>query len=259
MKRAFGLAALTVLELPPAEQVSAAAAAGYDCVGLRLIPVAGQPVVHPIDVREIEARLAATGLRVLDVEVFRLSAETRVADFEPALADAGRLGASQLLAHGADADASRLADNFGRLCDLAGAYGLAVNLEPMPWVDVSSVAKAKRLIAAAGRSNAAVLVDPIHFFRADNRFEDLAGLSFNYLQFCDARAERPADDRELMHQAREDRMLPGEGGLDLAGLLRALPANLPISIELPLARKLDPEARARLVLEATLKFLAAGG
>ena len=259
MKRAFGLAALTVLELPPAEQVSAAAAAGYDCVGLRLIPVAGQPVVHPIDVREIEARLAATGLRVLDVEVFRLSAETRVADFEPALADAGRLGASQLLAHGADADASRLADNFGRLCDLAGAYGLAVNLEPMPWVDVSSVAKAKRLIAAAGRRNAAVLVDPIHFFRADNRFEDLAGLSFNYLQFCDARAERPADDRELMRQAREDRMLPGEGGLDLAGLLRVLPANLPISIELPLARKLDPEARARLVLEATLKFLAAGG
>ena len=259
MKRTIGLAALTVLELSPADQVSAAAAAGYDAVGLRLVPVAGQPVVHAIDVPEIEKRLAATGLRVLDVEVFRLSAQTKVADFEPAMADAGRLGASQLLAHGADADASRLADNFGRLCDLAGAYGLAVNLEPMPWVDVSSVAKAKRLIAAAGRSNAAVLVDPIHFFRADNRFEDLAGLSFNYLQFCDARAERPADDRELMHQAREDRMLPGEGGLDLAGLLRALPANLPISIELPLARKLDPEARARLVLEATLKFLAAGG
>jgi len=256
MKRRFGLAALTVLELSPADQVSAAAAAGYDDVGLRLIPVAGQPVVHAIDVAEIEARLAATGLRVLDVEVFRIAAQTRVADFEPAMADARRLGASQLLAHGADADASRLQENFGRLCDLAGTYGLAVNLEPMPWVDVSTVAKAKRLIAAAGRRNAALLVDPIHFFRADNRFEELGGLSFNYLQFCDARAERPADNKELMRQAREDRMLPGEGGLDLAGLLRALPANLPISIELPLARKLDPATRARLVLEATRNFLA---
>jgi len=257
MKRQIGLAALTVLELPPAEQVSVAAAAGYDFVGLRLVPVAGQPVVHPIDVREIEARLAATGQRVLDVEVFRLSAETNVADFEPALADSQRLGASQLLAHGADADASRLADNLGRLCDLAGVHGIAVNLEPMPWVDVSTVAQAKRLIAAAGRSNAAVLVDPIHFFRADNRFEDLAGLSFNYLQFCDAGAERPSDATELMRQARGDRMLPGEGGLDLAGLMRALPPDLPICIELPLARKLDPAARAQLVLDATRRFLRA--
>lgn len=258
MKRRYGLAALTVLELSPAEQVSAAAAAGYDDVGLRLVPVAGQPFAHAIDIPAIERRLAATGLRVLDVEVFRLSAETKVADFESALADAERLGASQLLAHGADSDASRLADNFGRLCDLSAAHGLAVNLEPMPWVDVSTVAKAKRLIAAAGRSNAAVLVDPIHFFRADNRLEELAGLAFNYLQFCDARAERPADDKELMRQAREDRMLPGEGGLDLAGLMRALPAHLPVSIELPLARALEPAARARLVLEATRRFLGPG-
>jgi sugar phosphate isomerase/epimerase len=256
VKRPLGLAALTVQELAPDQQVSVAAETGYDFVGLRLVPIAGQRIVHAIDIPVIEARLAATGMRVLDIEVFRLEAETKVADFEAALADARRLGASQLLAHGADADDARLADNFGRLCDLAAAYGLAVNLEPMPWVDVSTVAKAKRLIASAGRSNAAVLVDPIHFFRAENRFEDLAGLSFNYLQFCDARAERPVDARELMRQAREDRMLPGEGGHDLAGLLRALPESLPMCLELPLARKLDPTARARLALDATRKFLA---
>ncbi len=49
MKRAIGLAALTVLELPHHEQVSAAAQAGYSHVGLRLIPVAGQPVIHALD------------------------------------------------------------------------------------------------------------------------------------------------------------------------------------------------------------------
>jgi sugar phosphate isomerase/epimerase len=172
---------------------------------------------------------------------------------------ARRLGARHLLVHGADADGSRLTENFGRLCDLAGAYGLAVNLEPMPWVDVSTVAKAKRLIATAGRRNAALLVDPIHFFRADNRIEDLAGVSCNYLQFCDAGAERPANAAEIMRQAREDRMLPGEGGLDLAGLLRALPADLPMCLEIPLARKLEPAARARLVLETTRKFLSRVG
>ena len=259
MTRHFGLAALTVLELPPAEQVSVAAEAGYDDVGLRLIPVAGQAIVHAFDVAEIETRLAATGLRVLDVEVFRLDPETRVAGFEVMMAAAQRLGAKHLLAHGADADASRLADNFGRLCDLAAPYGLAVNLEPMPWVEVSTVAKATRLLASAGRKNSAPLVDPIHFFRADNRLEELRGLSFNYLQFCDARAERPVEHKELMRQAREDRMLPGEGGLDLAGLMRALPADLPMSIELPLARKLEPAKRARLVLDATRDFLERNG
>ena len=46
MKRPLGLAALTVLELPHHEQVSVAAQAGYSHVGLRLVPVAGQPEVH---------------------------------------------------------------------------------------------------------------------------------------------------------------------------------------------------------------------
>ena len=61
MTRKIGLAALTVLELSPPDQVSVAAQAGYDFVGLRLIPVAGQPHRHAIDVAAIEQRLADTG------------------------------------------------------------------------------------------------------------------------------------------------------------------------------------------------------
>ena len=68
MKRAIGLAALTVLELPHEEQVSVAAQAGYSHVGLRLVPVAGQPYNHPFDVVQVEKRLADTGVSVLDVE-----------------------------------------------------------------------------------------------------------------------------------------------------------------------------------------------
>ncbi|HEY8249098.1 MAG TPA: TIM barrel protein, partial [Burkholderiales bacterium] len=157
MTQPIGLAALTVLELPAAEQVSVAAQAGYTHVGLRLIPVAGQ-TLPPFDVDEIERRLADTGIRVLDLEVFRLSADTRVADFEPALATAARLGASELLVHGADPDEARLVENFGRLCDLAARYRLAANVEPMPWVEVSSVSKTKRVLDQAARKNSALLV-----------------------------------------------------------------------------------------------------
>ena len=46
-----------------------------------------------------------------------------------------------------------------------------------------------------------------------------------YVQFCDAHAGRPADMQEIIRQARGDRLLPGEGALDLRGLLHAPPAE----------------------------------
>jgi sugar phosphate isomerase/epimerase len=254
VSRAIGLAALTVLELAPPEQVAVAAQAGYTHVGLRLIPVAGQ-TLRSFDPRELEQRLADTGIRVLDLEVFRLAPETRVADFEPVIAAGARLGASELLVHGADADEARLAASFAQLCDLAGGYGLNANLEPMPWVEISTVARAKRLLSAAARSNAALLVDPIHFFRADNRIDELEGVRANYIQLCDAPAKRPADMQEVLRQARADRLFPGEGELDLRGLITALPAGLPISLEVPCARPMGPLERARRALAATNRLL----
>jgi sugar phosphate isomerase/epimerase len=255
VKRAFGLAALTVLELPPPQQVAVAAQAGYSHVGLRLIPVAGQ-VLPPFDPHELERRLADTGVEVLDVEVFRLAPGTRIAEFEPVLAFAARLGAREILAHGADPDQARLTDSFGRLCDLAARFALNVDLEPMPWVEVSTVAEASRLLAAVGRSNAALLVDSIHFFRANNSFDDLKDVRANYMQLCDATPGRPSDMQEIVRQARADRLFPGEGGLDLRGLLAALPAGLPVSVEIPHARPMSPAERARRALEATKALLA---
>jgi sugar phosphate isomerase/epimerase len=254
LQRKIGLAALTVLELPAAEQVSVAAQVGYTHVGLRLVPLAGQ-TLPPFDVPEIERRLAHTGVRVLDIEVFRLSPATNVADFEPAFATAARLGASELLVHGADPHEARLAENFGRLCDLAARYRLAANIEPMPWVEVSNVAKAKRVLDRAARTNAALLVDAIHFFRAGDRFVEIPK-NLNYMQLCDARAERPADMQEIIRQARADRLFPGEGGLDLQGLMRALPTDLPISVEIPYATPMPPLERAQRALAATRLLLS---
>lgn len=257
MKRPIGVAALTCIELAPQELVPAAAAAGYDCVGLRLIPVANQ-VLPPFDLRETERRLADTGIGVLDVEVFRLAPGTQVADFEAVMATAARLRAAELLVHGADPDEARLVETFGRLCELAARYGLTANLEPMPWVEVSDVARALRVISGAQRDNAALLVDPIHFFRADNSLEALAKVPrqrLRYLQFCDAHPGRPTEVQELIRQARSDRLFPGEGALDLAGLLAALPPDLPISLEIPHAGGLDARERVRRALAAARKFV----
>jgi sugar phosphate isomerase/epimerase len=251
----IGLAALTCIELAPPDLVSTAAAAGYDCVGLRLIPVAGQ-TLPAFEQRELERRLADTGVSVLDVEVFRLDADTDVMTFEPTMALAARMKATELLVHGADPVEPRLVETMSRFCDLALKYGLNANLEPMPWVEVSTIAKARRLLSKVSTKNAALLVDPIHFFRADNSFDELKGAPLRYLQFCDAHPGRPTDVKELMRQARGDRLFPGEGALDLRGLLGALPPDLPMSLEVPHAGSLHPCERARRALAATRSLLA---
>ena len=225
------------------------------------LPVAGQPYNYPFDVAEVERRLADTGVRMLDVEVFRLTPETKINEFESAMAIAQHLGATELLVHGADPDQARLIETFGRLCDLAGRYGLSPNLEPMPWVDVSNVAKAMRTLDGAARPNGALLVDAIHFYRAGDTPQALAKVGrqrLRYMQLCDARPERPSDMQEIIRQARGDRLFPGEGGLDLQGLLCALPAGIPLSLEVPVAQKLEPLERARRALAATKAILSAG-
>lgn len=255
----IGLAALTVLECSHDAQVRIAARAGYTHVGLRLVPVAGQPYHHPLNVALLEQCVADTGVRVLDVEVFRLTPETKVADWEEVLAVSQRLGASDMLVHGADSEQNRLVETFGQLCDLAARYRLRANLEPMPWVDVSNIASALRILRGAGKSNSGLLVDAIHFFRAGDSLAELKKVPRDYLhyaQLCDARPQTPTDLQEIIRQARGDRLFPGEGGLDLRGLLGALPADIPFSLEVPVVEKLAPLERARRARAATEAILA---
>ncbi|MFO1413229.1 MAG: sugar phosphate isomerase/epimerase [Burkholderiales bacterium] len=265
--RIISLSALTVLELPPPALVDCAAAAGYSHVGVRLVPATPTEVRYdtigdtPI-IRETRARLDATGVRVLDVEILRLKPETKVADFLPVLETAARLGAANALIAGNDPDESRLVDRFAELSDLAAAFRIAPCLEPMPWTDVKSFADGARVHRRANRANAGVLIDAIHFDRAGSTAAEIGTVPaswFRYVQLCDAPAERPRDLEGLLHQARAERLLPGDGGLDLVGIMSALPRDLPVSIEIPmetLARTVPAVERARRALAATRALLA---
>jgi sugar phosphate isomerase/epimerase len=55
----------------------------------------------------------------------------------------------------------------------------------------------------------------------------------NYAQICDAPGEIPNTVEGLIHTARCERLLPGEGDIDLVSLFANLPADLPISVEVP--------------------------
>jgi sugar phosphate isomerase/epimerase len=265
-QRALSLSALTVLELTPPQMVECAAEAGYDFVGLRLLPATDHEVRHEIvgDTplkRETLARLKDTGVRVLDAEILRLKPDTDIAAYKPMLETAAELGARYVLVAGNDPDEARTAERLAQLCELATPLGLTPSLEPMPWTDAKDITQAARIVKASGAMNTGLIIDPLHFDRAGSSTDELRALPreyFGYVQFCDAPAERPNDLQTLLYQARCERMIPGEGGLDLAGILRALPNGLPISIEAPMegwARTANAVQRARRLREATLAVL----
>jgi len=263
--RALSLAALTVLELSPVQMVHCAAAAGYSHVGLRLLPATtDEPVWDMLGdsamVREVAAALDDTGVRVLDVEILRLRPESNVRECMPMLQTGARLGAQHVLVAGNDPDEARLTANLAALCELAAPLGLNIYLEPMPWTDVRDFTQAAHIVDLAGQPNGGVLIDPIHFDRAGNHAAQIAAVPaarLAYLQFCDAPAERPADLAGLLHQARAERLPPGEGGLDLRGILAAAPPDAPLSLEIPMrSRGLPARERALIALQATQRFIA---
>lgn len=102
IERRIGLAALMVLDVSPAKQVILAAETDYTHVGLRLIlATPTEPVYATVGdtplIREVERRLKEIGIKVLDIEIFRLKPDTRVINFLPVLETGICLGASQVL------------------------------------------------------------------------------------------------------------------------------------------------------------------
>lgn len=264
----FSLAALTVLELAPPELIDVAAACGYDHVGIRLLPATPGGIAYSLmddkrGLKQTIARLDATGVTVADLEVVAIRPETEIAAFTAFFETGARLGARHVLVAAYDPVLDRFADRFAGFCEAAAPYGLTADLEFMPWTSVPDLATASRLVEKVGKTNAGVLVDALHFDRSGSSIGDIAKIPagrLHYWQLCDGPAERPTTTEEMMRAARTERMFPGEGGIDLVSLTRAMPADIAVSIEVPtveLARTMDAYARARRALSAARRVMAA--
>jgi len=267
MNRHFALAFLTVPDLAPAEAIRIAAETGHDSVGLRLLPAAASgegpyPILtDPAVLREARSALSDTGIRIGDVEIVRLKAQTKVEEFLPFLECAAVLGAANILVAGDDPDPARLTQTFARFAELAGRYGLTADLEFMPWTGVRDAQAALAIVKKAGQANGGVLADALHWDRTGGKVDDLTCIPterIHYFQICDAPKEFIDTDSELIRVARGGRLFPGQGGIDLRAFLAALPANVPISVEIAseeLHARLAPRERAAQALGATLSLV----
>jgi sugar phosphate isomerase/epimerase len=262
-RRPISLAHLTVLDTTPPELVTVADAAGFRTVGIRLTatPSVGVP---PYDVlregpllRETLLRLRDTGVSVLDTEFLRFEPDQPIGIPEGFLEVSARLGAQHVLVMSAEPEEARTLDRFGELCDRAATYGLHVGLEFAIYTGVRTLARAASVVARAGRSNASVLIDALHFSRSGGlpaHIREVDPSLFRYAQICDAAPDMPGptDTPALIREARTGRLLPGEGVLPLDDLVAALPEGLPLAIEAPCRATADlpPIERARRAFRA---------
>jgi sugar phosphate isomerase/epimerase len=268
VKQEFSIAHLTVMGLAPPELVYVAARAGYDYVSPRLIYMGlpGEPNwgLHdkPQMLRETKRALASTGVRVHDIELARILKDVDPRSYLPALEVAAELGARALLSSIWVDDRAMTIDKFGTLCDLAKPLRLTVDLEAVPIAAVRTLAQAIDVLRAVDRENAGLMVDTHHFHRARDNPADLDAVPrkwFHFAQICDAVGEIPADREKMIHILRAERLYLGEGGIDVAEILRYIP-NVPYSIELPhleRAREMGFTEHAFRCLESAKAYLAA--
>ena len=240
MTRLYSLAYLSSHRCTPVETLRIAAQTGYPFVGLRLWPNApGAPQQHLLDqpqaLREALAAQRDTGVGVFDLEIIRINA-----DFDPhtwdALYDVGaQLQAKAILVAGDDPDEARLTANYAWLCEVMQPYGMTADLEFMPWTEVKDAQAALRIVQGAGMPcNAGILVDALHFGRSTTTLDDIRAIPrqlLHYAQICDAEAGLHFSTAQMIHTARCERLLPGDGSIDVRGLFAALPADLPVSVE----------------------------
>jgi sugar phosphate isomerase/epimerase len=204
------------------ERVRAAAAAGYDGIGLR----AENYWAAELDDDAMLSIAEQHGVRILEVEY--LTGWGTAAD-----RDAAQQAKERTVFHMARAFGVRhlnaglleklpldvVSEEFAALCERAGP-DLTVALEFMPYSGVPDLATAWRIVQ--GVPNAGLIVDGWHWARAGQQAADLDDVPAERIvsvQLCDVRAEpmEPLRAESLGH-----RLPPGKGYGDTVGMVRGL-------------------------------------
>ncbi|MER6073804.1 TIM barrel protein [Streptomyces sp. NPDC001817] len=227
------------------EKLAAAARAGF--AGVEIFE--NDLLACPLAPEEIRARCADLGLSIdlyqpmRDVEgvpdeVFVRNLRRARHKFELM----NRLGADTLLVCSSvspDAvdDDARAAGQLARLAGLAEEFGIRVAYEALAWGrHVNTYDHAWRIVETAGHPALGVCLDSFHILSRGSEPEDLGGIAdipgekIFFLQLADA----PLLAMDALQWSRHYRCFPGQGGFDVAGLVRHVLAagyRGPLSLE----------------------------
>jgi sugar phosphate isomerase/epimerase len=244
--------------------IEVAARAGYQYVSLRPIAVQANEPKYPLGndrdlFLQVRAKLKHTGVKLLDIELARVVASVSPKSYQSAFEAAAELGGLHVLSSVWTPDLSYATDFIGEMCDMAKPLGLTIQLEFMPFAEVKTLQETAAMLTAVGRDNIGICIDALHFDRSGAVPTDLDQYPqswFHLAQLCDATGNKPFTREQLVATARTDRLFPGDGIIDIAGIVRHLPP-VPFSLEIPNAKmflEMSPVAFAKQALDKTKTY-----
>lgn len=192
-----------------------------------------------MDAPSIVARIADQGLAIAEIDCIgawlpsqRTAASSSeyaamLADLTPdrVVTTAARVGARSVTVVemlGVRPSLDEAAESFAAICDQAAAHGLLVHIEFLPFAGIPDLKSAWNIVEAAGRPNGCLTIDSWHLFRSGSTLDQLAsipGSRIGTVQINDAPA---APGTDLFTETMTARLLPGQGELDVAGVIRTL-------------------------------------
>jgi len=251
MRHKYSLAYLTIPGTDPVSQIRIAKETGYDFVSLRTIPMhlPGEPeFLLDRDAKlfcDVKAALKEYNMKLADIELARIRPDLDTCEYGPAFEKAAELGATDVLGSIWTRDRKFYTEKCAEVAKMAAANGLKYNVEFLPWAGVRSLQEDITLVddmRARGITNVFVMVDTLHAGRAGVTKEELARTDkgyFGFMHICDGPAGVNGDpvldcitDPLMLTTAREARFYPGEGVMDIKGMVEATGAEV-LSIELP--------------------------
>ena len=240
------------------DKLPAIAAAGFD--GVEIFD--NDLVACPASPAEVARRCADLGLTVDLFQPVRDASGVAADRFPETLRRvvakldvAVELGAPVVLAcshvgAGSVADLDLLAEQLHAVGDEAAARGLVVAYEALAWGrHVNRVGQAWDAVRRADHPAVTLAVDTFHMLARGDDGTALAGVPGDRIGFLQV-ADGPMLDMDLLEWSRHHRCFPGQGTLDVTGVVAATLAagyRGPVSLEVfsDVVREADPAVTAR--------------
>ena len=180
----------------------------------------------PLDVEQI---LADTGLALREIEFLAgwinpNDGANAQATMDRVTALAERVGGDHLSAgdfSGAPLDMKGAAQRLTTLAHAAHGVGLRIAVEAFAWSAVDTVDKADALLRQADTPDAGHLLDVWHFFNTGAELAMLQRIPAQRIAAVQLN-DGPRVYNDFLWNARNTRFLPGDGELDVRGLLSTL-------------------------------------
>jgi len=194
--------------------------------------------------RDVAAALRDHGMTVELIDGLRIDGAGAAAACRPLFDGLAELGARRINLIANAPGWAETVDEAAALVALAREYAVTATIEAVPTFTVGTLPQALDLIAQVGQDNFKLVIDTMHVSRTGYApmVARIDPALIGYVQINDGPMRGVTDG--YLREAIVDRWVPGEGDYPLTEILRAVPPEVVVSIEVPMLDR--PEGRSDL-------------